>query len=583
MTAHALAHPFSDPQWREIHQFLDRLDDRQALWLSGYLAARGSADDTAVNAGAADSANTVLIGFGTETQNSRGLAQDLMDQCRAAGINAEARDLAGVRPRQLSKRDHLIIITATHGDGDPPEPIADFYQDLMGEQAPRLEGLKFAVLALGDSSYDHFCVTGREIDARLEALGGRRLLDCRDCDVDFQATARQWMEQLIEKLPSNGGQTFPAAAKPGALSSFEGYSKTCPLITEVLVNQRLSASCRRAPIHHLELVLDDPAFAVEAGDAVGILPDNPPRQVSAVLDALGLSGEEAVAIREQAQPLVQALRQHCDLVIPGGAFLKYWSQRSGSKELIATVEAGNAAQRAFLRRHQVLDVLRRYPGRADAQALVNALRPLQPRLYDVANSMAAIDDELHLTVKQYRYDFEGRSETGVSSRYLIDLQPGDRVRLYPHINARFRLPDAPEQPLILIAEGTGIAPYRAFFQTLAARNRRPPCWLVFAEHCFEDDFLYQLELQQARAEGLLERIDTVFQDQDPGRTLADPLLERSQALLHWLDDGAHLYFCGDKSRLSDVEKTLQNAVDAQRGQGHWQDLSKAKRLHRNLY
>lgn len=581
MTAHALAHPFSDPQWKTIHQLLDGLDDRQALWLSGYLAGRAPAAPTPTES-IASAGNPVLIGFGTETDNCRTLAHRLAEQCQAAGIDAQAQDLAQVRPRQLNKRDHLVIITATHGDGDPPEPIADFYQGLMGEQAPKLDGVKFAVLALGDSSYDRFCVTGQEIDARLEALGGQRLLDRLDCDVDFQSPAQSWTARLLECLPKTTRDTATNRVAMAPVKA-AGYSKTHPLTTEVLVNQNLSAGDRRAPIYHLELAFDDPDFSVAPGDAVGVLADNSPQQVAAVLDALGLSGEEPVLLQEQAQPLVQALRQCCDLTIPGTAFLKSWANLTEDAALTALVDAGTAEQRAFLKRHQVLDLLHRYPARPGAQALVDTLRPLQPRLYDVANSLTAVDDELHLTVKRFQYDFHGRRETGLASRYLLDLQPGDSVRLYPHANARFHLPDDPALPLILIAEGTGIAPYRAFFQALAAENRRTPCWLVFAEHRFEDDFLYQLELQQARTDGHLERIDTVFQDQHPGRALADPLLEHSTELLRWLERGAHLYLCGDKARLSDVEKALQDRVDAQVGQGHWKQLSKAKRLHRNLY
>ncbi|WP_101675099.1 diflavin oxidoreductase [Alloalcanivorax mobilis] len=579
MTAHALAHPFSAPHWKQIHQLLDGLDDRQAFWLSGYLAARAPADNPTLTPSAG---NLVLIGFGTETDNCRALAHRLAEQCRAVGIDAQAQDLGQVRLRQLAKREYLVIITATHGDGDPPEPIVDFYQALMGEQAPTLEGIKFAVLALGDSSYERFCVTGQEIDARLEALGGQRLIDRQDCDVDFQNPAKNWMARLLESLPKSR-QATPASATPAAPAVADGYSKARPLTTEVLVNQNLSGAHRQAPIHHLELALDDPAFTVAPGDAVGILADNPPRQVAAVLDALELSGEEPVTVQEQALPLVQALRQYCDLTIPGSAFLKSWAELTGDATLTTVVEAGTAEQRAFLKRHQVLDLLRRYPAHPDAQTLVDTLRPLQPRLYDVANSLAAIDDELHLTVKRFQYDFEGRRETGVASRYLLDLQPGDSVRLYPHANTRFRLPDDANLPVILIAEGTGIAPYRAFFQALAAESRATPCWLVFAEHHFEDDFLYQLELQQARTDGHLERIDTVFQDQHPGRALADPLLEQSDELLRWLDRGAHLYLCGDKARLTEVEKALQERVDGQLGQGHWKQLSKAKRLHRNLY
>ncbi|HEX5677473.1 MAG TPA: sulfite reductase flavoprotein subunit alpha [Alcanivorax sp.] len=582
MTAHVLAHPFSEAQWRRIHTLLDELDDRQALWLSGYLAG-GQKTDSAPSQQRADSGPVLLIAYGTETDNSRQLAERFTEQCREAGVLAEVQDLARVRPRQLAKRQYLVVITATHGDGDPPEPALPFFEALAEDAtAPRLKGLHFAVLALGDSTYEHFCTAGRQLDARLETLGGQRLLDRQECDVDFETPAREWLTRLMEKLPKSESHAAPAAP-PSTTKSTPAHDKRHPLEAEVLVNQCLTAPGRASPIHHLELALEAQDFAVAPGDAVGVLADNPPELVAAVLDATGLSGEQPVTVDGTPQPLVQALRQHRDLTIPGGRFLEYWAGLTENAALGEAVAGGTRTQRAVLKQHQLVDLLRGYPARPDAEALVGSLRPLQPRLYDLANALSAFDDELHLTVKRFRYPFAGRRETGIASRYLLDLQPGDSVRLYPHRNARFHLPDDPEMPLVLIAEGTGIAPYRAFLQHLAATGRHTPCWLVFTEQRFEEDFLYQLALQEARDNGLLKRVDTVFQADQADRELADPLLEQLDRLTEWLERGAHLYFCGDKERLAEAETRVRDAVDQRLGAGHWKQLSKAKRLHRNLY
>jgi sulfite reductase (NADPH) flavoprotein alpha-component len=582
MTAQATPHPFSEQQWAQIRQFLDGLDQRQSFWLSGYLAGHGQqAQPGATGATRNDSA--VLIGFGTETGNCRALAQRLGTLCQAAGINAEVADLSRIRPRQLSKREHLVIITATHGDGDPPEPIALFHEGLMEDGAPALNGLKFAVLALGDSSYERFCVTGQEFDQRLEALGGERLIARQDCDVDFETPAAQWLERLLGVLPKTGGASPALAAGVSEPAGKTEYNKNQPLAVEVLVNQNLSHARRRQPTHHLELALEAVDFPVEPGDAVGILADNPPERVAAVLNATELSGEQPVLIDGEALPLVQVLRQHRDLTIPSVRFLELWAGLSGDAALTSLLDKPAREQRAFLRDHQVIDFLQHYPARPQAQPLVEALRPLQPRLYDVANSLSAVDDELHLTVKAFDYAFGSRQESGIASRYLLDLQPGDAVRLYPHRNNRFHLPDDPALPLILIADGTGIAPYRAFFQALASAGHTTPCWLVFAEQRFEDDFLYQLDLQQAREEGLLQRVDTVFYKDHAGRRLADPLLEQMDTVAEWLGRGAHLYLCGDKEKLEQTEQALQAPLDARLGEGHWKQLAKAKRLHRNLY
>lgn len=320
-----------------------------------------------------------------------------------------------MRLRRLGKLEHLVVITATHGDGDPPEPILPFYEAIMAEDAARLAGLKFAVLALGDSSYEHFCVTGIELDQRLEALGGERLVPRQDCDVDFARSAAEWMEQLLPALPRSEAVTAPAATVEIAADS-SLYSKTNPLEAEVLANQNLSHASRQQPIHHLELALDADNFPVLPGDAVGILAENPPALAAMLLDATGLSGEQPVTLGQQALSLVEALRRHCDLCIPGKAFLELWAELTNDATLASVLNGDNKLLRQFLREHQIRDLISQFPAHPDAQALVDVLRPLQPRLYDVANSLSELPDELHLTVKAYNYAFGNREEAGICTR-----------------------------------------------------------------------------------------------------------------------------------------------------------------------
>lgn len=576
MTPPQTTTPFSAPQWQQVQQLLGLLDQRQALWLSGYLAAGAPA---AAPQAAPTPSNAVLIAYGGETGNSESIAQALAEQALQQGIRVDVQDLAKLRIRQLSKRKHLLLICSTHGDGDPPEPVVPFYDALMADNAPRLEGLQFSVLALGDSSYEHFCVTGQQLDERLEALGGTRLHPRQECDVDFDEPAARWGKAVREQLPRSDQRGATSTITSAPAHSALTYSKRHPLSVEVLENLNLSHPQRTTPIHHLELALESPDFTLAPGDAVGVLADNPPALVAAVLDACHLSGEAPVIVQDESIPLVQALRQHQDLTIPSTRFLEQWAQLSNSPILKQQLKAPSKVQRQYLKTVQVLDLLRQAPATPDPQALVDALRPLQPRLYDVANSLEHIDDELHLNVKAYRYDIAGRQESGIASQYLLTLEPGDTVRIYPHRNARFHLPDDPHIPVILIAEGTGIAPYRAFIQTLAKTRAQQPCWLVFAEQQFEQDFLYQTEFQQARQGGVLDKVDTLFYQDQPGKALASPLLEQAERLQEWIKSGAHLYFCGDKQRLTDCEKSLSTLFDADT----WKQLGKDKRLHRNLY
>lgn len=567
--------PLSEPLWQQVQALLRALDERQTLWLSGYLAA-GPQPRQATQA--ASSEQQILIAHGGETGNSQSLAEKLASQARESGIHIELQDLAQLRLRQLGKKSHLLLICSTHGDGDPPEPIQPFYDALMDDSAPRLETLQFSVLALGDSTYEHFCVTGQQLDQRLETLGAQRLHPRQDCDVDFEQPAAQWRQAVLDLLPKEDTTSMVSAATHIRKDS-PLYSKQSPLAVEVLENLNLSASSRSAPIHHLELALEAPDFTVSPGDAVGILADNPPALVAAVLNVCGLSGDAAVIVNEQSLPLVQALRQHLDLTIPSSRFLTFWAELSGDETLAQHASSASREQRQYLKQVTVFDLLRQAPATPPPQALADALRPLQPRLYDVANSQDVIDDELHLTVKDFRYTIGQHQEQGIASRYLLALEPGDTVRLYPHRNARFQLPEDPQAPLILIGEGTGIAPYRAFLQALGQRPDAPPVWLIFAEQCFEEDFLYQNELQQAHNSGVLHKVDTVFYQDKPGYTLASPLLAQIRTLQTWLSQGAHVYFCGDKERLSACEQSLAEQL----GDDQWKALGKAKRFHRNLY
>jgi sulfite reductase (NADPH) flavoprotein alpha-component len=575
--------PFTQTHWQQVQQLLDTLNEGQALWLSGYLAAQPRNAVPATPAIAATQA-TLLVAHGGETGNGRALAQALVDEARAGGLTIELTDLADLRVRQLNRWSHLLLICSTHGDGDPPAPVQPFFDALMAENAPRLPHLHYAVLALGDSSYEHFCIAGKQLDERLAALGATRLFARQDCDVDFQAPATQWRQSAITALRSttNTAASAVVATATSVESHIESrteYSKQNPLLVEVLENVRLTHPHRVDAIHHLELALTQDEFTLEPGDAVGVLPDNPPALVARVLDATGLPADSPVNIAGTSLPLVQALRQHLDLTIPGARFLEFWATASGSETLRQWCAEPATVQRQYLKQVQLLDLISRYPATPAPQDFVEALRPLQPRLYDVANSLRAMPGELHLNVQAWRYSFAERTEAGIASHHLRDLNPGDSVRLYPHRNARFHLPDDHRAPLVLIAAGTGVAPYRAFVQEFSQRQAPPPCWLAFTEHCFEQDFLYQSEWQNAHHKKLLRHVDAVFRAEQPEATLATALLGNAQRLRQWLDEGAHLYFSGDKDTLSACE----DALSASLGATDWKTLNQQKRLHRNLY
>ena len=573
---------FADRLWKDLQDVLDRLDEAQSIWLIDYLAAKSNGREVVQ---LASHKTNVLIAYGSETGNSEKLARQLGNQAEKEGIQAQVTTLADVRVRQLLKYQYLFVICSTHGDGDPPQPISAFYNALM-EETIDLQQLNYAVLALGDSTYEHFCATGKQIDERLSALHAARLLPRVDCDVDYAAAAQKWMDMVLKAVPRDRkalGHQSLSHCSVSHQATGKAYSRQQPLVVEVLENHRLSANYRINSVHHLAVAVDVSDFSIEPGDAVGVLVENPPALVAAVLGAANLPGEQPVLVDNQAMPLVQALRETRDLTIPGQRLLESWAQLANNGQLKEVLAADHKIQRDFLRTHQIIDLISQYPATPNPQDFVDSLRPLQPRLYDLANSQRYIGDELHLTVQQYRYSFLNRVELGIASDYLLNIQPGESIRIYPHANPRFRLPEAQDVPLILIADGTGIAPYRSFLQELRAAQLARPCWLVFSEQEFEEDFFYQLDWQQAYADGLLSHVDTVFYVDQPWRSLADPLLEQAKRFIEWLGKGAHLYLCGDRARLTQCEHSLKFWLGETRRAELWEQINNSKRIHRNLY
>lgn len=574
---------FADRLWKDLQDVLDRLNEAQSLWLIDYLAAKSNGREVIPSP---DQKTNVLIAYGSETGNSESLARQLGNQAEKEGIQAQVTTLADVRVRQLLKYQYLFVICSTHGDGDPPQPISAFYNALMEEQAIDLQQLNYAVLALGDSTYEHFCATGKQIDERLSALHAARLLSRVDCDVDYAVAAQAWMDAILKTVPRDKSAVGHRALSHHSVSQQAArkiYSRQQPLVVEILENLRLSANHRTNAIHHISVAVDASDFSMNPGDAVGVLVENPPALVAAILDGANLPGEQPVLVDDQAMPLVQALRETRDLTVPGQRLFESWAQLTDNDQLKEVLAADHKIQRDFLRTHQIIDLISKYPATPDAQGFVDSLRPLQPRLYDLANSQRYNGDELHLTVQQYRYSFHNRVELGIASDYLLNIQPGESMRIYPHANPRFRLPEAQDVPLILIADGTGIAPYRSFLQELRAAQIARPCWLVFSEQEFEEDFLYQLDWQQAHADGLLSQVDTVFYVDQPWRSLADPLLEQAQRFTQWLEKGAHLYLCGDRTRLTQCEHSLKFWLGETRRAELWEQINNSKRIHRNLY
>ena len=606
MVLHETNSPFRQDQAELLNKLLPTLTDGQRIWLSGYLAATalgaaGAAPAPAAPAAAPQAApaasapaapaapalpKEATVLYGSQTGNGKKLASRLADRLKGAGYEVTVSPMNEFKTNTLKKVTRLFVVVSTHGEGEPPDNALGFYEFLHSKRAPRLDGMPFSVLALGDTSYEKFCQTGKDFDKRLEELGGKRIAPRVDCDVDFEDAANGWIDSVLAALASeeaaSAAGAVPAAgtgaaeaavtaAAPAAAPEAVQYSRTNPFRATVLENLNLNGRGSARETRHLELSLEGSGLTYEPGDALGIYPENRPELVEELIEAAGWKADELVPAGKDGElPLAEALSRHYEITLLTKPLLHQVAELTGSAKLKELTAPGQEqALREYIAGRDLVDLIRGFDLKGvPAKTFVPLLRKLPPRLYSIASSPKAHPDEAHLTIRKVVYEAHGRTRYGVCSTYVAErAEPGAEIPVFVQQNENFRLPADPDTPIIMIGPGTGVAPFRAFLEEREETGASGKSWLFFGDQHFFTDFLYQVEWQRWLKDGVLTRMDVAFsRDQEHKIYVQHRMLEKAKELYAWLEEGAVVYVCGDKARMAhDVHAALETIIRQEGG------------------
>jgi len=528
--------PLNPEQLARLQAATTDFTPAQLAWVSGYfwgVLNQQPGSNAVAPAPVAEMPGITLISA-SQTGNARRVAEALRDDLIAAKLNVTLINAGDYKFKQIANEKLLLVVASTQGEGEPAEEAVALHKFLFSKKAPKLDNTAFAVFGLGDTSYEFFCQAGKDFDAKLAELGGERLLDRVDADVEYQAAATQWRARLVDVLKARA-PVAPSVqvAASGAVNEVHSspYTKEAPLTASLAVNQKITGRDSEKDVRHIEIDLGDSGLRYQPGDALGVWYQNDPALVKELVELLWLKGDEPVTVEGKTLSLAEALQWHFELTVNTGNIVENYATLTRSETLLPLV--GDKAQlQHYAATTPIVDMVRFSPAQLDAQALVELLRPLTPRLYSIASSQAEVESEVHVTVGVVRYEIEGRARAGGASSFLADrVEEEGEVRVFIEHNDNFRLPANPQTPVIMIGPGTGIAPFRAFMQQRAADGAEGKNWLFFGNPHFTEDFLYQVEWQRYVKEGVLSRIDLAWsRDQKEKVYVQDKLRQQLEVI-----------------------------------------------------
>ncbi|KAB0444564.1 assimilatory sulfite reductase (NADPH) flavoprotein subunit [Lysinibacillus fusiformis] len=585
--------PFNEEQVKLLNELLPQLTLEQKIWLNGYLSAPQATQEAVVETlPVADPiTKTITILYGSQTGNSQGLAEKYASLLKAQNVDVTVSSLGKFKASNLKKISNLLLIVSTHGEGDPPDQAIQFYEFLHSKRAPKLEHLQYSVLALGDSSYEFFCKTGKDLDEQFAKLGATRIVPRTDCDVDYDDAAAQWFSAVQQEFLKQATTISVTSTQSDEIQGATTYSRKNPFYAEVLENINLNGRGSNKETRHLELSIEGANFQFEPGDSIGIQPENSEPLVDALLGVLQFDPATEVTVLDETVSLKNALQKKLEITVLSKPVLEKIKAYTEHHEFSSLLEEPNA-WKEYAKGRDLLDVVEDFaPFTWSAQQFVDILRKIPSRLYSIASSQLANHDEVHLTISKVSYETNGRQRLGVCSGSVAELQIGATLPIYVHKNPNFRLPEQKETPIIMIGAGTGIAPYRAFLEEREELGVEGKAWLIFGDQHFVTDFLYQTDWQRWLASGTLSQMHIAFsRDTDKKIYVQHKLEENAANFYEWLEQGAVIYVCGDeKSMAADVDATIHRIIEQQgqktseQAKAFVQELKQQKRYQRDVY
>lgn len=599
--------PFNQEQTELLNRLLPTLTDTQKTWLNGFLSATLTIAVPAVSTAVTTAIPTteieetlskeITILYGSQTGNAQNLATKKGKVLTENGFKVTVSSMNEFKPNNLKKIHNLLIIVSTHGEGDPPDNALTFHEFIHGKRAPKLDNLRYSVLSLGDSSYEFFCQTGKEFDQKLEELGGQRLYERVDCDLDFDEPANEWFEGVLNSLSSAKSQKdITTSSTNEAVLTDSEFSRNNPFQAEVLEILNLNGRGSNKETLHIELSLEGSGISYAPGDSLGIYPQNDPELVSALIDALNFHADEQVTIKNLGETcsLYDALLSKFEITVLTKPLIEKTAPFSKNETVQELLVAENAEQlKSYIAGRDLLDFVLDYgPWEFNTQSFISLLRKLPARLYSIASSYSANPEEVHLTIGAVRYEAHNRKRNGVCSIQLSErIQAGDHLPVFIQDNQNFKLPENPDTPIIMVGPGTGIAPFRSFMQEREEINAEGKSWLFFGDQHFVTDFLYQTEWQKWLKDGVLTKMDVAFsRDTKEKVYVQHRMLEHSQELFQWLEEGAAIYICGDEKHMAhDVHQTLLQIIEKEgnkskeEADAYLTNLQQQRRYQRDVY